>query len=416
MATRTIENCRLHKQVSVHCGSVNGKCNGYTYYGFSQVCENCKLYKNYIPHCKKCGEIITEGETGTKQYCFNCLKKGWDGQKHKSQSQNKKNQQEYMKDYYKKNLNIQKEYHKNYWLSHKRNFDNLGPIELCKMVLNGKIKKYPDGYWTNSDSRKKALSILNFLFDSSEEITLISLKQKKLYGMVFFQFDSKVTLVVEAFENYLKNKKKTGRKALDLTGQKFGKLTVIKRVKGKDKKNSYWLCKCDCGNEKVFAGSTLKNGDAVSCGCYNNQLKTERYKDITGQRFGKLTAIKRVKGSLWECKCDCGNTCNVLANNLGRTTISCGCNKVKKVVEDCVDNTRLRNLTAKKRERINKDSGVKGVVWDNSKQKWKAQIGFKGKNIFLGRYDNINEAILVRKQAEEKYFKPILEKYNKQEE
>ena len=50
-----------------------------------------------------------------------------------------------------------------------------------------------------------------------------------------------------------------------------------------DKGGSFWLCKCSCGNETIIRGSDLKN--KKHCGCKN---KTTR-KDLTGQKFGKLT-------------------------------------------------------------------------------------------------------------------------------
>lgn len=53
----------------------------------------------------------------------------------------------------------------------------------------------------------------------------------------------------------------------DLTGQKFNKLTVIKFSHFDKKKNSYWLCKCDCGNEKVVRRNHLISGGVQSCGC-----------------------------------------------------------------------------------------------------------------------------------------------------
>ena len=54
---------------------------------------------------------------------------------------------------------------------------------------------------------------------------------------------------------------------IDLTNQRFGKLTVI-RLDGKDHRHECkWLCKCDCGNETVVYGSHLRKGDTVSCGC-----------------------------------------------------------------------------------------------------------------------------------------------------
>lgn len=58
-------------------------------------------------------------------------------------------------------------------------------------------------------------------------------------------------------------------KFIDLTGQKFGKLTVDK-YKGKNKHNqSIWLCKCQCGNNKIIVGTSLRNGSTRSCGCLN---------------------------------------------------------------------------------------------------------------------------------------------------
>lgn len=65
-------------------------------------------------------------------------------------------------------------------------------------------------------------------------------------------------------------------KALDLIGQKFGRLTVIKRIGSNSHGQSIWLCKCDCGNEKVIRGYCLSNGHTQSCGCYNMELKKER--------------------------------------------------------------------------------------------------------------------------------------------
>lgn len=203
-----------------------------------------------------------------------------------------------------------------------------------------------------------------------------------------------------------------GRKAMNLAGQQFGNLTVIKRVYREDKKNSYWLCACSCGKETTVAGINLKNGKTLSCGCLNNFKRRERYKDITGKQFGRLTAEKRLNNGLWLFKCACGNSCEVSANNIGKSVLSCGCIKTEELLKDCVESTRLRNLTSKKRKRINKDSGVKGVVWDSNRNKWLSQIKLKGKTYYLGRYADLKEAIEARQIAEEKLFKPILKKYD----
>lgn len=110
---------------------------------------------------------------------------------------------------------------------------------------------------------------------------------------------------------------------IDLTGQKFNKLTVLKFDHRDANYKSYWLCQCDCGNTCVVEGNHLKIGHTKSCGC-------QKRNDLTGQRFGKLVVLKyafsKNKKVYWHCKCDCGTEIDVQANSLvtGNTT-SCGC-------------------------------------------------------------------------------------------
>ena len=211
-----------------------------------------------------------------------------------------------------------------------------------------------------------------------------------------------------------------GRPAMNLSGKQFDKLRVLGRIITEDNRNSYWLCECECGNKVILPGISLKSGRTLSCGCLNDQKRRERFIDKTGQKFGKLKVIEKLDKKkhgkiVWKCECECGNICEVATDNLGVDTFSCGCTKSKLLLEDCVEDTRLRNLTAKKRKRKNKDSGVKGVVWSKKRKKWVAQIGFQGKTINLGRYDDIEDAIKARKEAEKQYFKPILDKYKEKD-
>jgi hypothetical protein len=60
---------------------------------------------------------------------------------------------------------------------------------------------------------------------------------------------------------------------IDLSNKRFGNLVVIKRVGTDQNKRPLWLCKCDCGVEKVINGSSLRNGDTVSCGCYGKKQR-----------------------------------------------------------------------------------------------------------------------------------------------
>lgn len=124
----------------------------------------------------------------------------------------------------------------------------------------------------------------------------------------------------------------------DETGNKYGLLTVIERA-GSISGKAAWLCQCECGNQIRVTGDSLRRGQATTCG--DTIHKQERMakvgkdnsKDITGNKYGKLTAIKPVGsasygGVLWECKCECGNKHIVEYSNLVRERVkSCGCLK-----------------------------------------------------------------------------------------
>ena len=66
------------------------------------------------------------------------------------------------------------------------------------------------------------------------------------------------------------------KKIIDLTGKKFGRLTVL-RYSHKSGNKHYWLCKCDCGKEKPVIGCCLKSGNTKSCGCYNKEKRIETH-------------------------------------------------------------------------------------------------------------------------------------------
>lgn len=126
-------------------------------------------------------------------------------------------------------------------------------------------------------------------------------------------------------------------KAIDLTGQEFGYLTVLERDYDppvKNPQNAYWKCRCSrCGNIISVASNNLrkKKGGTKSCGCLRQEIGERTMKDLSNQRFGKLVAIypteKRVCTSVvWHCICDCGNYRDVEADALLKgKAMSCGC-------------------------------------------------------------------------------------------
>lgn len=115
---------------------------------------------------------------------------------------------------------------------------------------------------------------------------------------------------------------------IDLTGQTFNNLTVIRKADNQNGQKTMWICKCACGAETTASTTDLKSGHKKSCGC---RKKRPNAKDLTGQRFGRLTVIKRNgtnqhRRAIWRCKCDCGKYTNVNAPDLlSGNTKSCGC-------------------------------------------------------------------------------------------
>lgn len=120
-------------------------------------------------------------------------------------------------------------------------------------------------------------------------------------------------------------------KVIDLTGQTFGRLTVLEIDKSINKGDRKWICKCTCGTVKSIFGSNLRKGSTQSCGCLQKEKSTNSF---IGQRFGKLVVLKdsgqrtAKRGIIWTCKCDCGNICEIAGTSLQQKyTFSCGCLK-----------------------------------------------------------------------------------------
>lgn len=129
-----------------------------------------------------------------------------------------------------------------------------------------------------------------------------------------------------------------------VTGERFGDLTVISFDHVDKHRASCWLCECDCGKRVVVPRHSLISGGTRSCGCRKHGPERE---DITGRRFGRLTVISfdhddPHRNSYWLCECDCGNKTVVTRGGLtsGNTT-SCGCYNRERVSES----TRTHGLS-----------------------------------------------------------------------
>ena len=237
-------------------------------------------------------------------------------------------------------------------------------------------------------------------------------------------------------------------RALKIEGKRFGKLTVLKRVDDEiNPKNgnhsTMWLCRCDCGNQIIVRGSRLTTGNVKSCGCllleHNRELAKKnsiRYKqynkyDLSGdygigytnkgeEFYFDLEDYDKIKNICWSINKDgyvIGMDQKVTRSKsmrmhrtvMGVTDPNIFIDHIN--VKDKHDNRKqnLRIATPQQNNfnrsrQINNTSGTTGVSWSISNSKWHAYIKLNRKNINLGYYTDINEAIKARKEAEIKYF------------
>ena len=152
-------------------------------------------------------------------------------------------------------------------------------------------------------------------------------------------------------------------KFIDLTGQKFGILTVVSRNVDKispcGQKYTTWDCVCDCGNKTIVSSNNLRRGHTNSCGCLN--LNRERFNNLVGMRFENLEVLHRAedyvkpngrKILMWQCRCDCGNIVTVSGESLKYgNTKSCGCKRRNNFRTHGKSNTRLYEIWTDMKQR-----------------------------------------------------------------
>lgn len=158
----------------------------------------------------------------------------------------------------------------------------------------------------------------------------------------------------------------------DLTGKKFNRLTVLELAERNSSGQIQWKCRCDCGNIVFATTSYLKSGHTKSCGCLNKEKASNRLKS---KKFVNAKDKYRKENFL-------------------------------------VEGTSLALINPKHIRKNNK-TGVNGVYWDKKLKKYRVRINVKGKSISLGCFKDLEKAKQTRKEAEEKYYKPILDKYKR---
>ena len=142
-------------------------------------------------------------------------------------------------------------------------------------------------------------------------------------------------------------------KRTDLTNQRYGKILVIEPSSERNRGSVMWKCHCDCGKEFLADARELKTGMVQSCGCEPSAY--QNIKDLTGMRFGKLTVQgqsgnrAKDRNLFWLCRCDCGWEFIANQSNLqnGQTT-SCSCKQKERMGLHFAEATFVGNASSQK--------------------------------------------------------------------
>ena len=224
------------------------------------------------------------------------------------------------------------------------------------------------------------------------------------------------------------------RSLIDLTGQKFNRLTVIERDFSRTDK-TFWKCKCDCGSDIIVtvSGGDLKNGHVKSCGCLKKEsayrkrehnlysIDTENniakfYLKQGGYFIVNLEDFDMVNSQYWylDSKGYVTGKEYGTQNTIRLHNILCpNFTEVDHENQNKLDNRRCNLREATRQENvINRpvskanSSGFIGVYWSKKDQSWYSQITINRKNIHLGYTKTKEQAVVQRLQAELKYFGP----------
>lgn len=210
-------------------------------------------------------------------------------------------------------------------------------------------------------------------------------------------------------------------KLVDLTGQSFGRWTVLNR-EGKKGGFVSWLCRCECGKRNVVASNSLRTGNSKSCGCYTLEKITTHGKNknyvIAPEYKTWHMMVQRCTNPNNDGYGDYGGrgikVCDRWLNfedfyaDMGdRPSLKYSLDRIDNNGNYEPSNCRWATQTDQSRNqrlRIDNTSGHKGIRWESRRSKWRTYINVNGKQIFIGHFDSLPEAVDARKQAEIKYW------------
>lgn len=218
----------------------------------------------------------------------------------------------------------------------------------------------------------------------------------------------------------------------DITGQRFGRLTATEYVgRYKNGRQALWRCQCDCGNEVFVPGRSLRAGMTKSCGCFQRESRYDKSKAYRKHGMAKTRIY-----SIWNSMRDrCNNpncsgyehygargikVCDewnkdfclfyVWAINNGYTD-SLTIDRMDVNGDYTPTNCRFVDMSVQQFNKRKPKSklGIRGVAYNEQTKKYIATIYKNKKQIFLGSFTNLNDAVMARHEAEKKYYGMVLD-------
>lgn len=224
-------------------------------------------------------------------------------------------------------------------------------------------------------------------------------------------------------------------KMIDITGQRFGRLVAIKMDNSHRPSKStraYWLFQCDCGKETIASGTDVRSGKIKSCGCLHDEMASKRFykHGMSSTKLGYVYESMKQRCLNSNCK-DYKNyggrgitICSDWKNNsrsffnwaitngysdglsIDRINVNgnyepTNCRWTTAKVQ--ADNKRPRKCYISKNIRSDNKSGIRGVSFDKSKNKWVASMRFNHQQVLRRTFDTKQEAAQERQRFEKKY-------------